>query len=288
MSPVGFVGLGIMGRPMALRLAAAGTPLVVWNRSDEAVRALTDAGARAAASVAEVFAACDTVIVMLRNEHVVDTVLRAGDSSGPVAPLVAGRTVVNMGTLAPEASARIARDVEAAGGVYVEAPVSGSRRPAEQGELVAMIASPSDAVSRVAPLIAPMCARVVPCGPVPGGLTMKLAVNVFLIATMTGLAETFHFADAHGVDRETLRDVLDSGQMASAISRVKTAKLVADDLAPQAAISDVLMNAELIRDAARAAGIAVPLTDAGRDLYVEAADRGDGGLDAIGVVRAFA
>lgn len=287
MSPVGFVGLGIMGRPMALRLVAAGTPLVVWNRSADALRSLTDAGARPAASVADVFAACDTVIVMLRNADAVDDVLRDGDPAGPVAPFVAGRTVVNMGTVAPEASARIARDVEAAGGTYVEAPVSGSRRPAEQGELVAMIAGTPAAVAAVTPLLAPMCARVVPCGAVPGGLTMKLAVNVFLIATVTGLAETFHFADMHGLDRETLRDVLDSGQMSSPISRVKTAKLVADDLTPQAAISDVLMNAALIRDAARAADIAVPLTDAGRDLYAEAVDRGEGGLDMVGVVRAF-
>jgi 3-hydroxyisobutyrate dehydrogenase-like beta-hydroxyacid dehydrogenase len=283
---IGFIGLGIMGRPMALRLAHAGTALTVWNRSLEAADELAAAGAEVAGSVADVFATCGTVIVMLRNEHVVDEVLRGGP--GGLAALVAGRTVVGMGTLSPAFSTALAADIEAAGGDYVEAPVSGSRKPAENGELVAMVAGRPEAVARVTPLLAPMCASVTPCGPVPGGLTMKLAVNVFLITVMTGLAESFHFAETHGLDAALLREVLDRGQMSSPISRVKTAKLVAGDLAPQAAISDVLMNADLVVDAARTAGIAAPLLEVCRDLYAEAVASGDGALDAVGVIRAIA
>ncbi|MBN9190621.1 MAG: NAD(P)-dependent oxidoreductase, partial [Microbacterium sp.] len=93
--------------------------------------------------------------------------------------------------------------------------------------------------------------------------------------------------EAHGLDAALLRGVLDAGQMSSPISRVKTAKLVADDLTPQAAISDVLMNAELVVRAARAAAISSPLLDVSRDLYAEAVAAGDGGIDMIGVVRAI-
>ena len=116
---------------------------------------------------------------------------------------------------------------------------------------------------------------------------MKLTVNVFLISVVTGLAETFHFGERHGIDPQLLRTVLDAGQMASPISRVKTAKLVDRDLSPQAAISDVLMNAELIVEAARTAGVPIPLLDACRDLYAAAVARGDSALDMVGVVRAF-
>ena len=284
-SRIGFIGLGIMGRPMALRLLRAGTPLVVWNRSPEALEPLTAEGAESAGTVAELFARCDTVLVMLRDADAVDAVLR-GQPQG-LAELVLGRTVVNMGTLPPERSRALADEVEAAGGEYVEAPVSGSRRPAEAGKLVAMLAGRPERVTAVHQLIAPLCAQAIPCGEVPQALTMKLTVNVFLISLVTGLAETFHFAERHGVDPELLRTVLDAGQMSSPISRVKTAKLAADDLAPQAAISDVLMNAQLIVDAARAAGIPSPLLDVCRDLYAAAVARGDGALDMVGVQRAI-
>ncbi len=282
---IGFIGLGIMGRPMALRLARGGTPLLVWNRSPEPARELADAGADVAATVADVFTACRTVIVMLRDERAVDAVLRP--SAGTLASLVRGRTLVNMGTVSPGFARGLADEVEAAGGEYVEAPVSGSRVPAENGELVAMAAGRPQPLAGVVPLLAPLCAQVATCGVVPGGITMKLAVNVFLISVVTGLAESFHFAEAHGPDPALLRGVLDAGQMSSPISRVKTAKLVADDLTPQAAISDVLMNAELVVRAARAAAISSPLLDVSRDLYAEAVAAGDGGIDMIGVVRAI-
>ncbi|RPF22290.1 GNAT family N-acetyltransferase [Myceligenerans xiligouense] len=283
---VGFLGLGIMGLPMARRLARGGIPLTVWNRTPKADEELAAAGARTASSVAEVFARCETVFVMLRNEAAVDQVLRG--APGTLAALVAGHTIVNMGTLSPGYSAALAAEVEQAGGHYVEAPVSGSRAPAEEGKLVAMVAGRTDVVRRVVPLLAPMCARTTACGPVPSGLTTKLAANVFLIALVTGLAEAFHFGEKHGLDPHLLRGVLDAGQMASPISRVKTAKLVADDLTAQAAISDVHMNAELIGEAAAAAGVNVPLSDVCRALYGDAVARGDGAVAMVGIVRTIA
>ncbi|WJK35740.1 GNAT family N-acetyltransferase [Solwaraspora sp. WMMA2065] len=283
---VGFVGLGIMGLPMARRLARSGVGLTVWSRTPKSDDELKAAGARTAANVPEVFAQCDTVIVMLRNADAVDQVLR--DVPGGLAHLVAGRTIVNMGTLPPEYSKALADEVESAGGHYVEAPVSGSRRPAEDGKLVAMVAGRPDVVRRTVALLDPLCAQITTCGPVPSGITMKLAANVFLIALVAGLAEAFHFADRHGLDRDLLRGVLDAGQMSSAISRVKTAKLVADDLSAQAAIADVQMNAELIVDAAAAVGAGVPLSELCLALYADAVSRGDGDLDMVGVIRTIA
>lgn len=283
---IGFVGLGIMGRPMAMRLARSGLPLVVWNRSAPAVDELVAAGARRASTPADVFAECETVLVMLRNEEAADHVLRG--APGGLAALVRGRTVVNMGTMSPSYSAALAAEVETAGGAYVEAPVSGSRRPAEDGTLVAMVAGRPEVVRRVVPLLDRMCAQVTVCGPVPAGLTMKLAANVFLIALVTGLAEAFHFGQQHGLDLHQLRDILDAGQMSSPISRVKTAKLVDADLTPQAAVSDVAMNTELIVAAAAEAGIAAPVSELSRQLYRRAVERGDGSLDVIGIIRTIA
>ena len=282
---VGFVGLGIMGQPMALNLARAGTPLVVWNRTAARAEPLRAAGARVAGSAAEVFRRARVVILMLADEAAIDAVLERGTPA--FARNVAGRIVVHMGTTSPAYSAELETDVLAAGGRYVEAPISGSRVPAEQGRLVAMLAGRPDAVEEVRPLLKPMCVKTVVCGPAPKALLMKLAVNIFLITTVTGLAESLHFGERQGLDIELLVDVLNSGQMASDISRVKAVKLAGRDFAAQAAIADVLKNNRLIAEAARRAGVASPLLDVCHSLFGETLALGHADLDMAAVVHAI-
>ncbi|MFE5140428.1 NAD(P)-dependent oxidoreductase [Streptomyces fagopyri] len=282
---VGFVGLGVMGQPMALNLARAGTPLVVWNRTAARCEPLRSAGAEVAANPGEVFGRADTVLLMLADETSVDTVL--GRGTPDFAARVAGHTVVHMGTVSPEYSAGLRDDIRSAGGRYVEAPVSGSRVPAEQGQLVVMLAGDAEAVRAVRPLLAPLCREEFDCGPVPRALLMKFSVNLFLITLVTGLAEAFHFADRHALDQRLLRDVLDAGPMASAVSRVKAPKLLARDFAVQAATTDVLKNNRLIAEAARKAGLASPLLDICHALFDETVAQGHGGKDMVAVLHAL-
>ncbi|MFF7093951.1 NAD(P)-dependent oxidoreductase [Streptomyces rubradiris] len=282
---VGFIGLGVMGAPMALRLARAGTPLVVWNRTPHRAEPLRAAGAEVAADAAEVFARAGVVLLMLADEDAVDAVL--GRGTPELAARVAGRTVVHMGTTAPEYSRALEADIRAAGGRYAEAPVSGSRVPAEQGRLVAMLAGEEDAVAAVRPLLAPMCREAFGCGAVPGALLMKLSVNLFLITQVTGLAEAFHFAERQGLDRRLFLEVLDAGPMASAVSRMKAPKLRERDFSVQAAALDVLKNNRLIADAARAARLASPLLDVCHALFRETVAGGHGGEDMVAVLRAI-
>ncbi|GAA3091149.1 NAD(P)-dependent oxidoreductase [Streptomyces rectiviolaceus] len=281
----GFVGLGVMGRPMALNLARAGTPLLVWNRTPAHCEPLRAAGAEVAAHPAEVFDRADVVILMLADETAVDAVL--GRGTPDFAARVAGHVVVHMGTTSPEYSAGLQDDIRAAGGRYVEAPVSGSRVPAEQGQLVAMLAGDSEAVEAVRPLLDPMCRETFDCGHVPDALLMKLSVNLFLITLVTGLTEAFHFADRYGLDRRRFLDVLDAGPMASSVSRVKAPKLFARDFAVQAAAKDVLKNNQLIAEAARKAGLASPLLDVCHTLFDETVTQGHGGEDMVAVLRAM-
>lgn len=282
---VGFIGLGLMGRPMALNLVRAGTPMVVWNRTADRTGPLRAEGAKVADDAADVFRRARVVILMLADEAAIDAVLERGTPR--FADLVADRTIVHMGTSSPVHSATLEADVLAAGGRYVEAPVSGSRVPAEEGRLVAMLAGRPEAVEEVRPLLAPMCAKTVVCGPAPKGLLMKLAVNIFLITTITGLAESLHFGERHGLDMGLLVDVLNSGQIASDVSRVKAVKLAARDFAAQAAIADVLKNNRLIAEAARRAGVASPLLDVCHALFGETLALGHGDLDMAAVVHAI-
>src|SRR5215813_13539059 len=241
---VGFIGLGLMGEPMARNLAHAGTPLIVWNRTTAKAEALREAGAHVVASPAQVFAMSDVVVLMLANAGAIDAVLCRGTAE--FAQLVAGRTVVHMGTTSPGYSRELDVEIRAAGGCYVEAPVSGSRKPAEAGELVAMLAGDQPAVDMVRPLITPLCLDIFDCGAVPNALLMKLAVNLYLITMVTGLVEAVHFAERRGLDLALLVAILDAGPMASDVSRVKAAKLLAQDFTVQAAISNVLENNRLV------------------------------------------
>lgn len=282
---LGFIGLGTMGEPMALNLLKSGAPLVVWNRSASKSRILADAGASVAKDPVEVFARCECVILMLRDAAATDTVL--GRGSKAVQRLVTGRTLINMATYAPCYSAALDADVRAAGGRYVEAPVSGSRKPAEAAELVAMLAGDPGDVATVRPLLVPMCRDAIVCGAIPSALYMKLAVNLYMIPMVTGLAEAVHFATRHGLDLARLATVLGAGPMASDVSRVKAGKLVAHDFAAQASIANVLENVELIAAAAREAGVASPLLDVCHVLYGETKGLGLGGADMIAVIRAI-
>lgn len=283
---VGFIGLGVMGAPMARNLAAAGTPLLVWNRSPEKGEPLRALGTEVADSPQDVLARARVVILMLADEAAIDAVLDRGSPGFGTA--VADRTIVHMGTTAPSYSRGLETDILAAGGRYVEAPVSGSRIPAENGELVAMLAGDPDAARALRPVLAPMCREVVDCGAVPNALLMKLAVNLYLITMVTGLTEAFHFAERHGLDLERFTAVLDAGPMASSVSRVKANKLLRGDFSVQASITDVLKNNRLVAEAARAAELASPLLDVCHDLYGATVELGHADDDMVAVVRAIA
>jgi 3-hydroxyisobutyrate dehydrogenase len=283
---IGFIGLGVMGMPMALNLARAGTKLVVWNRTPEKCRPLEELGAERAGDVGGVFRAASIVILMLADEAAIDTVLERG--SPAFAALAGGHTIVQMGTTSPGYSRRLEAEVVAAGGQYVEAPVSGSRKPAEAGQLVGMLAGRAESVAAVRPLLAPVCAQTFVCGAVPRALTMKLSVNLFLIAMVTALAEATHFAERQGLDLDLFREIVDAGPMASSVSRVKLPKLIAQDFSVQASIRDVRMNSGLVAQAARDAGIASPLLDVSDALFAEAEAAGHGPLDMAAVLLAIA
>ena len=282
---IGFIGLGVMGQPMALNLARAGTALVVWNRSADQSEPLRAAGARVATSPAELFRQARVVILMLVDGAAIDSVL--GRGTPDFGANVAQHTIVHMGTTSPDYSRRLEADIRAAGGSYVEAPVSGSRKPAEAGQLVAMLAGERAAMDEVRPLLQPMCQEMIMCGSVPTALLMKLAVNLFLITMVTGLAEAVHFANRHDLDMQQFLAVLDAGPMASSVSRVKAFKLVARDFAVQASISDVLKNNRLVAEAARESNLASPLLDVCHALYGETVALGHGQSDMVAVVRAI-
>lgn len=282
---VGFIGLGVMGRPMAARLAGAGVPLAVWSRTSAHCDQVVSMGARLCGDPGEVFEVADqAVILMLADEASSDAVL---GQDAQLAAKVAGRTVINMGTMTPAWSARRSGEIRQAGGAWVEAPVSGSRGPAEAGELVAMLAGDPAALGVARAVIAPCCREVFDCGAAPNALRMKLAVNLFLITMVTGLVEATQFAARAGLHLETFRAILGAGPLSSPVARGKLDKLLARDFSVQASIRDVLKNSRLVEAATADAGAAAPLIGVCASMYERASEMGLGESDMAAVVRAF-
>lgn len=285
---LGFLGLGVMGQPMALNLCRAGHELIVWNRTPGKCAPLAAAGATVVTDPAEVFARVGhngIVFAMLFDESATDDALERGRPG--FGKRVADRIIINMSSVAPDYSRSLAVDVARAGGRFVEAPVSGSRIPAEQGQLVAMSGGDEALCATVRPLLDPMCRDVVYCGPVGNGMLMKLAINIFMLTSAVGLAEAFHFAQRNGLPLEPFQAVADGSQMASQLSRVKLAKLMAGDFTRQGAVVDGVNNTRLIAEAASAAGASAELIAEVRRLYDEAFALGYGTDDMIAVIRAM-
>ena len=278
---VGFLGIGVMGEPIARRLLGAGTPLQVWNRTPAKCEPLRRQGATVADSAARVLECCDVVLLMLANAPAIDATLPR--PARAFAQRVRGRTLISLGTCAPGFSESLARDVETAGGRYVEAPVSGSRVQAEQGRLLAMLAGEPEAVDLASSLLAPAISQFFRCGAPPSAMRLKLAVNHYLIVMVAALAEAVNTARASGLDLHLLREVLDAGPMASEVSRIKLHKLLAGDFSAQAAVRDVRTITELVAQASQACGAAAPLMQQCVDLYREADEAGRSGLDMIAV-----
>ena len=280
---VGFLGIGTMGLPMAGRLLASGVPLRIWNRTPARCAPLVARGAVEVESVDALFESCHTIMVMLLNQEAIDgTLQRERRAFGR---LVRGRTVVLLGTTSAEYSEALEADIRSNGGRYVEAPVSGSRGPAEEGALIGMLAGDPHAVADVQPLLRSFCRQVVECGSVPSALRLKLAVNHYLIVLVAALAEATRAAAASGVDIEMFRRVLDAGPMASSVSRAKLDKLVTGDFSPQAAIRDVSQIAYLVRQQARAAGADALLIDIATRMFATARWHGLSDLDMAAVLQ---
>ncbi|QEM67478.1 NAD(P)-dependent oxidoreductase [Geobacter sp. FeAm09] len=279
---ISVIGLGAMGEPIARNLLKAGFPLTVYNRTSARCEPFRGAAA-IAPSAREAFLAADAALLLLPGDREIDQVL--GRDGGRITAEISGRIVVNMATVAPEYSERLAGAVTAAGGRYVEAPVSGSRKPAEAGALVVLAAGDGADTDRLAPLFDAIGKKTVLCGAPPNAMRMKLANNLLLTAMLEAFAEACHFAAAGGLDPERFLDLVLEGQMANDIFRAKAPKLLARDFAPQAGLKHVVKDIDLICREAERLGVNTPAAKVSHSLFTRAVECGLGEEDVIGVVR---
>lgn len=221
---------------------------------------------------------------MLVDGEALDQVL--GRSTPAFHERVKDRLIVSLATHSAAYSKGLEATIRVAGGRYAEAPVSGSRKPSEGAQLVAMMAGDAEDVDRLRPILAAMCRQLVPCGAVPDGTLMKISTALFNIAMITALSEAMNFAARQGLDLDRFNEVLLGSPMASDAARVKAPKIARRDFAAQASVRNVLEVNRLLVEAALESGIPTPLADACRRVHEQALAMGLGDEDMIAVLKA--
>ncbi len=287
---VGFIGLGTMGRPMAGNLLKAGCSLTVYDVDGAAVEALASHGATAAGSARETAEASDVVITMLpASQH---SMAAAFGPDGYIAGLKPGSTVIDMSTIDPDTTRRIAAEVAAAGCEMLDAPVSGSSAWAESGTLTIMVGGDGAALEKRRALLGHMGTNIIHCGEIGMGETVKLANNLAAGVSMIAVTEAFALGIAKGADPQVLYDVMSkaSGNCWTLQTRcpapgVVEASPVNDGFAPGFMTDLMHKDLGLALSAAAQERLPLLLTAAAREQYAAASRRGYGRLDFSAVAK---
>lgn len=277
MSNIAFIGLGIMGLPMAKNLVAAGHSVTGYNRSQPKIDALVAAGGTGAASVAEAVANADVILTMVPDSPDVEAVVHGAD--GIFANARPGATWVDFSTIRPDVAARLAADAEAAGLRAVDAPVSGGEAGAVEGVLSIMVGGDAAVVEELRPVLDVVGKTIVHVGPAGSGQTVKAANQLIVAGTIQLVSESLVFLEAHGVDTEAAFAVLAGGLAGNTIFERKGASMRARQFDPGFRIDLHHKDLGIVTSAAREAGVHIPLGAATAQIMGAARAKGYGSLD---------
>lgn len=279
---VGFIGLGIMGRPMARNLLKAGYPLVVHNRSRGAVDELAAAGAKPAGSPREVAGQCEVLITMLPNSPDVEAVALGPD--GIIEGARPGLIYADMSTISPLVSQKVGRALEARGVRMLDAPVSGGEKGAVEGTLSIMVGGDRAVFDQVLPVFQAMGRTITYLGPLGSGGFTKLANQIIVALNLTALAEALTLARKAGLDREATLRALAGGLAGSRCLEQKTPNYLSGSYQPGFKVDLHYKDLGLIMEAARALGVPVPTTAVVQELFSALRVKGRGGLDHSAII----
>lgn len=280
---IGFIGLGLMGKPMARNLHSAGYTLLLHNRSRGVVDELAAEGMTAADSPRQVAAQADAVILMLPDTPSVGQVLLGDD--GVLAGLAPPLLVIDMGTTAVDATRRYALEIEAAGGVYVDAPVSGGEVGAIEAGLTIMCGGTPEGFERARPLFEVMGRQITHVGTSGAGQVAKAANQVIVGLTISAVAEALHLAKRSGVDPAAVRESLRGGFAWSRIMELHGQRMIEGSYQPGGKASTQRKDLQQALSLAQDVGARMPVTEVVRNLYDKLIEQGGGNLDHSAVIQ---
>lgn len=282
MAVVGFVGLGVMGRPMAANLVRAGHEVRAFSRGAAGRERAAELGVPVVGGIGEAVRGADVVITMLPDTPDVRAVALGPD--GVLDHLAPGGAYIDMSTIEPGAAREIAARFAAAGHDVLDAPVSGGEAGAREGTLSVMVGGPADVVERWRELLGAMGTTVVRVGDAGGGQVVKAANQLVVATHLQALAEAVVFLEAHDADVATGLSVIARGLGGSTVLDRKTAGVLAGDFAPGFRLDLHHKDLGIVEGAARARGAVLPVTGLVGRLVQSLVQRGDGGLDHSALV----
>ncbi|NQT01962.1 MAG: NAD(P)-dependent oxidoreductase [Planctomycetes bacterium] len=286
---IGFIGTGIMGKPMARNLLRAGYSLTVYSRTKSKARQLLDEGAAWAGSPADVAGDSDVVITCVTDTPDVKGVLLG--ENGVIETASRGLICVDMSTISPAATKEMGQVLEAKGVTLIDAPISGGETGAVEGRLSIMMGGPEEAVEKVRPIMEVMGRTVIYCGSLGCGQMTKLANQVMVVHTIMSVAEGLAFAEKAGLDLETTLKVTSAGAASSHSLKAIGPKIIAGDFKPAFMVDLQQKDLRLVLEYAEHLKLPLPGVALVHQLFtvLQARDRGRDGTHAmIDVIRQLA
>jgi 3-hydroxyisobutyrate dehydrogenase len=260
-----------MGAPIARNLATAGLETVVWNRTSERAEELAGDVGEIAESPADAVREADAVVTMLAEGEAVAEVMVDG---GALETMRDDAVWAQMSTVGIEAIEQLATLARERGVEFVDAPVLGTKQPAEEGKLIVLAAGPAEALERLRPALDAISSAVVALGEVGDGTRMKLVLNSWLLTLVSGLAETMAFAERIGADPRRLLEIIEGGAIDSPYAQLKGAAMLKREFPVAFPARLAGKDAGLVLDAAHDAGADMTVVEAARRLFDETADAG--------------
>jgi len=284
---LGFIGIGLMGRPMVLRLLAAGHEVTVWNRTLGKLQEVLEKGAKPADSPAAVARAADIVMLCVTDQHAAEAVLF--HERGVIESASPGKIVVDFSSIAPASARAFAARLAEYGIGFVDAPVSGGVAGAEKGTLVVMAGGSPEHVERARPVVMQLAARFTRMGDSGAGQTTKLCNQVIVGSLIAVIAEAIRLAEASGVDARALPEALKGGFADSLPLQIFGARMAARLFEPSlGAVAIMLKDLENAGAVAKENTVPLPMARTAAELYRMLAARGDAGKEISTIVELLA
>ena len=280
---IGFIGLGVMGKPMARNLLEAGYSLVVHNRSREPVQALAQAGARPAHTPAEVAREANLIITCLPDSPDVELVALGED--GLIEGVQEGDIYVDMSTIAPTVAVEVAEALKEKGVQCLDAPISGGDVGAHEGTLSIMVGGEADVFDAVTPVLETLGQTIILCGPNGAGQTVKACNQVQVALNLIGMAEALVLGQKAGVDPAVVVDVLSGGFAQSRVMDVRGPNVIKGVFEPGFRSELHYKDLNIVRETARAYEASLPAAALAHELFGAMQAQGWGALDHSAVIR---
>ena len=280
---IGFIGLGTMGAPMATNIHNAGYSLGVFNRSPEKTKPFRKEGIPVYESSGELTAESDVIIIMVTGPDALSEVLQT--ENGVLEELTPDSIVINMSTVSHQATMRAADLVASHNGEFLDIPVSGTRKPAEDGTLVVLAGGEEDTVHELTPLLKTMGKEIIYCGALGQGTNMKLMINLLLGAMMQGFAEALTLGKKLHLDPEAMMKTIDSGGLSSVFFTAKGQAIRQANFTKNFPVDLMLKDLNLVLEAGGENGVPLPQTSVTREMFSAARGAGYGDQDMAAVIK---